>query len=146
MADKTLATRVVDQMYNNDPFSIWLGIERVQESEGTSTLRMKVRKDMLNGFGIIHGGVTFSLADSALAFASNSHGIQSVSIDNSINYFEPASEGDLLTATTEEIRITNKIGLYHITITNQLGNKIALFKGMVYRTGKSWFNDGNSKT
>ena|SRR5688572_3369935 len=145
MADKTLATRVVDQMYNNDPFSIWLGIERIQESEGTSTLQMKVRKEMLNGFGIIHGGVTFSLADSAQAFASNSHGIQSVSIDNSINYFEPASEGDVLTATTEEVRITNKIGLYHIAITNQLGNRIAIFKGMVYRTGKPWFSDENSK-
>jgi acyl-CoA thioesterase len=146
MDNKTIATRVVDQMYNNDPFSIWLGIERVHESEGSSTLRMTVRKEMLNGFGIIHGGVTFSLADSALAFASNSHGIQSVSIDNSINYFEPASEGDVLTATTEEVRITNKIGLYHITITNQLGSKIALFKGMVYRTGKPWFDDAHPKT
>jgi acyl-CoA thioesterase len=145
MTDKTLATRVVDKMYNNDPFSLWLGIERVQESEGTSTLRMKVRKDMLNGFGIIHGGVTFSLADSALAFASNSHGIQSVSIDNSINYFEPAKEGDVLTATTDEVRITNKIGLYHIIITNQNNNKIALFKGMVYRTGRPWFDDENLK-
>jgi acyl-CoA thioesterase len=146
MENKSLATRVVDKMYNNDPFSIWLGIERVEESEGKSILRMTVRKDMLNGFGIIHGGVTFSLADSALAFASNSHGIQSVSIDNSINYFEPAKEGDVLTATTDEIRITNKIGLYQITITNQIGSKIALFKGMVYRTGKSWFNDENNKT
>lgn len=146
MNDKSLATRVVDKMYNNDPFSIWLGIERMEESEGSSTLRMTVRKEMLNGFGIIHGGVTFSLADSALAFASNSHGIQSVSIDNSINYFEPAKEGDVLTASTEEVRITNKIGLYHITITNQNGNKIALFKGMVYRTGKPWFDDVVSKT
>jgi len=146
MENKSLATRVVDKMYNNDPFSIWLGIERVEESEGKSILRMTVRRDMLNGFGIIHGGVTFSLADSALAFASNSHGIQSVSIDNSINYFEPAKEGDVLTATTDEIRITNKIGLYHITITNQTGSKIALFKGMVYRTGKPWFINEHPKT
>lgn len=145
MSNQSLATRVVDKMYTNDPFSIWLGIERIEESEGSSTLRMKVRNDMLNGFGILHGGVIFSLADSALAFASNSHGIQSVSIDNSINYFEPAKQGDVLTATTEEIKITNKIGLYHITITNQDGNKIALFKGMVYRTGKLWFNDKTSK-
>ncbi len=145
MSTKTLATRVVDKMHNNDPFSLWLGIERIEESEGSSVLRMKVRHDMLNGFGIIHGGVTFSLADSALAFASNSYGVQSVSIDNSINYFEPATEGDVLTATTEEVRITNKIGLYHIMITNQNGNKIALFKGMVYRTGKLWFEDETSK-
>lgn len=141
MGEKTLATRVVDIMYNNDPFSLWLGIERIEESAGVSVLRMKVRKDMLNGFGIIHGGVTFSLADSALAFASNSHGIQSVSIDNSINYFEPAKEGDVLTATSEEIRLTNKTGLYHIIITNQHGDRIALFKGLVYRTGKPWFNE-----
>ena len=141
MSNESLATRVVDKMYHNDPFSIWLGIERVEESAGSSTLRMQVRQEMLNGFGIVHGGVTFSLADSALAFASNSHGIQSVSIDNSINYFEPAKEGDVLTATTEEVRITNKIGLYHITITNQEGRKIALFKGMVYRTGKPWFEE-----
>lgn len=141
MEEKNLATRVVDKMFNNDPFSIWLGIERIEEAPGLSKLRMKVRKEMLNGFGIIHGGVTFSLADSALAFASNAHGIQSVSIDNSINYFEPAKEGDLLTATTEEIRITNKTALYHITITNQNQDKIALFKGLVYRTGKPWFND-----
>lgn len=146
MNDKSLATRVVDKMYNNDPFSLWLGIERIQESEGSSTLQMKVRKEMLNGFGIIHGGVTYSLADSALAFASNTHGIQSVSIDNSMNYFEPAKEGDILTATTEEIRLTNRTGLYHITISNQNGNKIALFKGMVYRTGKPWFGDTSPTT
>jgi len=146
MNDKSLATKVVDKMYNNDPFSIWLGIKRVQESAGSSTLQLTVRNEMLNGFGIIHGGVTYSLADSALAFASNTHGIQSVSIDNTMNYFEPAKEGDVLTAITEEIKLTNKTGLYHITITNQNGNKIALFKGLVYRTGKPWFNDDNQKT
>lgn len=141
MTEKSLTTRVIDKMYLNDPFSLWMGIERVSEEEGKVVLRMTVKKDMLNGFGIIHGGVTFSLADSALAFASNSHGIQSVSIDTSINYFEPAKEGDVLTAETEEIKLTNKTGLYHIHITNQGGAKIALFKGLVYRTGKPWFND-----
>jgi acyl-CoA thioesterase len=141
MNTKSVATQVIDKMYNNDPFSLWLGIERVEESAGSCCLRMKVRNEMLNGFGIIHGGVSFSLADSALAFASNSHGIQSVSIDNSINYFEPAKEGDILTATTEEIRTTHKLGLYHITITNQHGHKIAIFKGMVYRTGKKWLEE-----
>lgn len=141
MESKSLATRVVDKMYNNDPFSIWLGIERVEDAPGDSKLKMTVRKEMLNGFGIVHGGITFSLADSALAFASNSHGIQSVSIDNSINYFEPAKEGDILNTEVEEVRVTNKIGLYHISIINQEGKKVALFKGMVYRTGKPWFDD-----
>jgi len=145
MAEKSLATQVIDAMYNNDPFSIWMGIERVEESAGRCVLKMTVKKDMLNGFGIIHGGVTFSLADSALAFAANSHGIQSVSIDNSINYFEPAKEGDILTATSEEVRLTHKTALYHITVTNQNNAQIALFKGLVYRTGKPWFNDSESK-
>ena len=89
MDPKKLATKVVDQMYNNDPFSQWLGIERVEDGEGTSILKMTVRREMLNGFAIAHGGITYSLADSALAFASNSHGIQSVSIETGISHIKP---------------------------------------------------------
>lgn len=139
MEDKKLATKVIDQMYNNDPFSIWLGIKRIHDEAGKCVLQLTVRKEMLNGFNILHGGVSFSLADSAVAFAANSHGIQSLSIDNAINYFEPAKEGDVITATAEEIKVTNRIGLYHITITNQDNKKIAFMKGVVYRTGKNWF-------
>ena len=138
MNPKELATKVVDKMYNNDRFSQWLGIERIEEDAGKSVLRMTIRKEMLNGFDIVHGGITFSLADSALAFASNSHGRKSVVIEAGISYLAPVKEGDVLTAVAEEVSLTNKLGIYNITITNQDNKKVALFKGTVYRTGKEW--------
>ena len=70
----SLPKRVVNTMMNKDYFSQWLGIDVVLAAPGQSILKMKIRKEMLNGFGIAHGGISFSLADSALAFASNSHG------------------------------------------------------------------------
>jgi acyl-CoA thioesterase len=134
-----LARKVVDRMYNNDPFSQWLGIIRLEDAPGRSVLQLKVRKEMLNGFDILHGGIAYSLADSALAFASNGHGIQSVSIETSISHTEPCKEGDVLTAVAEEKNLTNRTGLYYITITRQDGKEVAFFKGTVYRTGKAWF-------
>jgi len=139
MDKKKLAEKVVETMYTNDWFSQWLGIERIKTDPGHSILRMKIRKDMLNGFAIAHGGITYSLADSALAFASNSHGRKSVSIETSISHLESLKEGDIITAEAEEISMSNKIGVYHINITNQENKKVALFKGTVYRTSKDWF-------
>lgn len=136
--ENSLPKRVVDRMFNNDPFSQWLGIERVEDGVGKSVLRMTVRKEMLNGFNIAHGGITYSLADSALAFASNSHGIQSVSIETSISHTKPVKEGDVLTAIAVEKNLTTKIGVYEIIVTNQRHETVALFKGTVYRTGKEW--------
>ena len=136
--EKSLPTRVVDRMYNNDPFSKWLGIERVVDGAGSSVLRMTVRKEMLNGFDIAHGGISYSLADSALAFASNSHGIQSVSIETSISHTKTVNEGDVLTAKAIEKNLTSKIGIYEIEIRNQNNEIVALFKGTVYRTSKPW--------
>jgi len=133
-----LAAKVVDKMYNNDPFSKWLGIERIKDGPGESVLRMTVRKEMLNGFNIAHGGITYSLADSALAFASNGHGRMSVSVETSISHTESLKEGDIITATAKEMSLSNKIGIYHIEITNQDSKMVALFKGTVYRTSKSW--------
>lgn len=141
MSPQELAEKVVSRMYDHDPFSIWLGIERVVVEPGRCVLRMKVRGEMLNGFAIAHGGITYSLADSCLAFASNSHGIQSVSVETSISHTKPVKEGDALTATSEEKSLTRGIGIYYITITNQRGDQVALFKGTVYRTGKPWFPD-----
>lgn len=138
MRDEDKATKVVNRMYNNDPFSKWLGIERMEDGIGKSVLRMKIRKEMLNGFDIAHGGITYSLADSALAFASNSHGRMAVSVETSISHTESLKEGDVITAVAEEKSLSNKIGVYHITITNQEGKTVALFKGTVYRTGKEW--------
>lgn len=139
----TLATRVVHQMMKEDAFSQWMGIKVLETGSGLCRLEMKVRKEMLNGFHILHGGITYSLADSALAFASNSHGIKSVSIETSISHIEPCKEGDVLTASAEEISKTNRTGIYYINITNQDQKRVAVFKGTVYRTGKEWFPSGN---
>lgn len=132
------ATRIVDQMFNNDPFSQWLGIERVKDGAGSSVLRMKVRKEMLNGFDVAHGGITYSLADSALAFASNGHGTQSMSIETSISHTKKVVKGDVLTAKAVEKSLSSKIGVYDVEIVNQDNETVALFKGTVYRTSKNW--------
>lgn len=126
-------------MYDSDWFSQWLGIERVKIEQGKCVLRMTVRREMLNGFGIAHGGITYSLADSALAFASNSHGRMAVSVETSISHTAQLHEGDIITATAEEMSLSNKIGVYQITVKNQKEEIVALFKGTVYRTGKEWF-------
>ena len=127
---------IFDLMYNNDPFSKLLGMQLIEIGEGFCKLNMVLTKDMLNGFSIAHGGITYSLADSALAFASNSRGIQSVSIETSINHLSKVVEGDTLTAITEEKNLTGRTGLYIINITNQNNQAVALFKGIVFRTGK----------
>ncbi|MFT6211455.1 MAG: acyl-CoA thioesterase [Bacteroidia bacterium] len=138
MSSEIRSSQIIDQMFNNDPFSKWLGIERMEESAGYCVLQMTVRQEMLNGFAVAHGGITYSLADSALAFAANTHGIQSMSIETSISHTKMVVEGDILTATTKEISLTTRIGIYQIDIANQNNEIVALFKGTVYRTGKEW--------
>jgi acyl-CoA thioesterase len=137
-----LPQKVVSKMYDSDWFSQWLGIERVKIESGSCVLRMTIRKEMLNGFGIAHGGITYSLADSALAFASNSHGRMAVSVETSISHTAQLFEGDVITATAEEMSLSNKIAVYQITVKNQKDETVALFKGTVYRTEKEWFPVG----
>ena len=132
---------IVDAMYSSDWFSQWLGIERVLVEKGKCVLKMKVRKEMLNGFQILHGGISYSLADSALAFASNSHGQKSVSIETSISHIAQSREGDVIIAKAEELSISSKVGIYQVKVENNEGKLIALFKGTVYRTQKEWFKD-----
>ncbi len=138
MSSESRSSQIIDQMFNNDPFSKWLGIERMEESPGYCVLQMTVRQEMLNGFSVAHGGITYSLADSALAFATNAHGIQSMSIETSISHTKQVLEADILTAKTKEISLTKRVGIYQIDITNQNNEIVALFKGTVYRTGKEW--------
>lgn len=134
-----LAARIVARMMEGDAFSQWLGIEVLATGPGRCELRMAVRPEMDNGFHITHGGISYSFADSALAFACNSHGIQAVSIDTSISHVKPVKAGDVLTAVAEEASLGNRIGIYHVTVRNQEGTVVALFKGTVFRTGKEWF-------
>lgn len=139
MKQPDLAKAVVDRMMSQDWFSQWLGIEVVNIGPGTCTLRMTVRKEMLNGFQISHGGITYSLSDSALAFASNSHGRMAVSVETSISHLAAVKDGDVLTAFAIEKSISNKIGVYEVVVTNQENITVALFKGTVYRKSQEWF-------
>lgn len=137
MNDKEIAQSSVNKMVMHDKFSQWLGIEVLDVKPGACMLKMPVREEMLNGFNILHGGVSFSLADSALAFASNSHGRLSVAIDANMSFPKAAVVGDVLTATATELNLSNKLGTYDIKIHNQNNELIALFKGTVYRTSKN---------
>ena len=134
-----LAKEVVDKMMRGDSFSQWLGIEVLKISKGFCKLQMTIRDEMTNGFNIAHGGIAYSLADSALAFAANSHGKQALSIETSISHKKKVNSGDILTATAKEINQSSKTGLYFITITNQNDIEVACFKGTVYRTNTKWF-------
>jgi acyl-CoA thioesterase len=125
-------------MFDNDAFSQWLGIEILDLDAGSALLQMRVRPEMTQGFGIAHGGITYSLADSALAFASNAHGIKALSVETSISHLLAVQSGDILTAKATEESLSNKFGLYHVKITNQEDKTVALFKGTVYRTSKEW--------
>ncbi len=129
---------VIDSLLKEDWFSDWLGIEVLSIKEGYCKVKMTVRKEMLNGFGITHGGITYSLGDSCLAFASNSYGRQSLSVETSISHTKSTKTGDVLYAEAEELSISNRIGIYSITITNQDNDKVAFFRGSVYRTSKEW--------
>ena len=128
---------VVTHMMQHDRFSQWLGIEVLEIKEGYSKIKMTIREEMVNGFGIIHGGVTFSLADSAFAFACNNRNNLSVALDTSINFTKQVVPGDQLTAEAKEIHNGRTTGLYHITITNQHEQVVAVFKGTCFRTGKA---------
>ncbi len=132
------ANTIVDKMYNGDAFSQWLGIERIEDGLGYSKLKMTVREEMTNGFKIAHGGITYSLADSALAFASNSHGRQAVSLETSISHTKAVHIGDVLTAEAIEVNLTNATAIYGVKVSNQNNETVALFKGTVYRTKKEW--------
>ena len=130
---------IVNTMMAKDYFSQWLGIEVLGITEGTCKLKMQIKKEMLNGFGIAHGGIAYSFADSALAFASNSCGKKAVSIETSISHLISLVENDIIIAEVFQESNGNKIAIYTIDIVNETTNKkVALFKGTVYKTDKNW--------
>lgn len=139
-AEQALAERVVTAMMAKDAFSRRLGMEVVDVRPRAATVRMTVTADMLNGFGVCHGGVTFALADSALAFASNTHGNVTMSIENSITYPKAIGEGDVLVAAAEEESESSRLGFYRVEVKRG-ADVVALFRGTVYRTKKPFFPD-----
>ena len=132
-----LAKRVVNHMMELDLFSQWLAIEVIAIKEGYSKIKMKLRKEMINGLGVVHGGIAFSLGDSAFAFVCNNRNVLSVALDTSINFTKPAQPGDELTAAANELHNGRSTGLYLITITNQHNHQVAIFKGTCFRTKRN---------
>ncbi len=135
---KESANKIIDKMLTEDKFSEWLGIQKVLVEEGHCILKMKIREEMVNGFGIAHGGIAFSFADSALAFSSNAYGRLSVALECSISFAVAVNVNDELICESKELSLTNRTGTYHIEISNQKNEKVAFFKGTVYRTSKEW--------
>ena len=134
-----LAERVVGEMMARDAFSQWLGIRVLEVRPSAATVSMLVRQEMVNGFGVSHGGIAYSLADSALAFASNTHGRVTVSIENSITYPQPVHVGDELVAVAEEESASNRLGYYRVTVRRKDGEIVALFRGTTYKTKQDFF-------
>jgi acyl-CoA thioesterase len=125
---------LLDAMLRHDRFSAWLGLRVTALAAGTCTVEARITEVMLNGFGVCHGGVTFAIADSALAFASNTHGRVTMSVENGISYVAPVSVGDVLTATATEEGVGGPLAFYRVRVVNQHEAVVALFRGTVYRT------------
>ncbi len=125
------------KMLRQDSYSQWLGIEILECEIGRCKVAMTIRKDMLNSMNKAHGGVSYSLADTAFGFAANTHGKFAVSIETSINHIEALDEGDYLVAESVIEKVNNKLG-FNIIEVKRGDELVALFKGVVYRTQKDW--------
>ena len=129
---------IVDQMMQHDSFSQWLGISIDVIEKGRCELSSVVNSHMLNGHQIAHGGITYSLSDSALAFASNAHGLKAVSIETSISHIYSVNEGDKLRVVCEESYRGKTVGIYHVSIFNQENILVSRFKGTVHISENVW--------
>lgn len=129
---------IVHRMMEKDAFSQWMHINVVEVKAGYCHLEMTILPEMVNGFNIAHGGISYSLSDSALAFAANGYGKQCVSIETSIAHTRPAKIGDKLTAICTELNRGRTIGIYQVIVTNQEQKKVAIFRGTVHISDKSW--------
>ena len=129
---------IVNGMITNDAFSQWMGIHINSIDFGTCSISCSVTAEMLNGFGVLHGGISFALADSALAFAANSRGTKCMSIETSISHIRPVQLGDNLTAVAIEKHRGKTLGIYEVEIKNEHDKVVALFKGTVHSNGEKW--------
>ena len=125
------------KMLSQDAFSQWLGIEILECEIGRCKVGMTIRKDMLNSMYKAHGGISYSLADTAFGFAANTHGKYAVSIETSVNHIEALDEGDYLVAESVIEKVKNKIA-FNVVEVKRGEELVALFKGIVYRTQKDW--------
>lgn len=132
----TREEQIVAGMVSRDEFSRWLGVEVLEVGPGRCSCRMRVRPEMVNGFGVAHGGIAFSFADSAFAFACNTQGRIAMSIENAISYPAPVRPGDLLACTASEETSSGRLGFYSVRVTNQKEETVALFRGVAFRTSE----------
>jgi acyl-CoA thioesterase len=130
------AVKAIRAMMDQDRFSQWMGLVIDECGSGYCRLHYTITEDMLNGFGIVHGGILFSAADSAFAFACNSHGSLTVALDANIHYARPARTGEVLTVEAKEIHLGSRTGIYEVRTTNAESQLVALFKGTSYRTSR----------
>ena len=131
------AEQIPYKMLSQDVFSTWMGIEIIESQVGRVKIGMTVRKEMLNSMNYAHGGISYSLADTAFGFTANTHGKYAVSIETSINHIEALNEGDYLVAECIIEKVNNKLG-FNIVEVKRGDELVALFKGVVYRTQKDW--------
>lgn len=126
--------QIVQSLLEKDPFSQWIGVKIIDAKLGYCKIQCTITKEMLNGFDVAHGGIIFSLADTALAFSAATTGRVALALDNSISFTRKAKLNDVLTATSKNLTLTSRTGLFEVTITNQYSEIIAFLKGTVYRT------------
>ncbi len=129
MSDQAIAEAARDAMFAGDHCSRSLGMEILSVGVGEAVVRMRIRRDMLNGHGTCHGGMIFTLADSCFAFACNSRNQRAVAMSCLIDFIKPAKEGDLLTAAAREVSLAGRNGIYDIAVTNGDGEQVAQFRG-----------------
>lgn len=134
---KNLAQAVFNKMMEKDYCSQWMGIEPMLIEEGHCKIKMTVKKEMLNGHGILHGGIAFAFADSAFAFASNSYGRMAVSINSSMIFSKAAKIGDVLFAEAKALNVTYKTADFDVNVMDKNGEIYYYFRGTVYRTSKN---------
>jgi len=129
MTPDELARATAAAMYENDACTRALGLEILEIRRGYARLRMAVRDDFLNGHQTCHGGLIFTLADSAFAFACNTYNINTVAAGCSIEFLKPVARGEMLTAEAIEQTLSGRTGIYDIRVTNRAGETVAMFRG-----------------
>ena len=127
------ASQIIDKMMAHDAMSQWLGITIESIAPGNVQLKLVVRPEMVNGFGIAHGGITYSLSDTCLAFSANAHGRKAMSVQTSISHIKPVNINDILSTRVEELSLTNRFGKYQIKVFNQENELVSIFNGTMYR-------------
>ena len=138
--EDNLAEAVYKKMMKTDYCTQWLQAKPLLVKQGYCKLKMTVRKEMLNGYGILHGGIAFTFADSAFAFASNSYGRLAVSINGSILYSKSAKEGEVLIAEAKVLNLSYKTADFDVNVINEKGEVYYYFRGTVYRSSKEVLN------